>query len=85
MTKEAEITNIIRKYGVPIRRYVSKKEPGLYTMVCPGCRKEIRVPGSDLNDVEYSMTKRGSAVVFHTKCYKKAWESKIPQNVGYSS
>ena len=82
MADEKDVVQVLRKYGRQVRPYHGKRDPGLYTMVCPGCRKEIRVPGSDLSDVEYSVSKRGSAVVVHAKCYKKTWESKIPQNVG---
>lgn len=79
MDKSEETIKLIRKYGTAVRQYVSKKDPGLYLVVCPGCKREIRVPGSDLEDVEYSLTKRGSAVFFHTKCMEKTWQSKIPQ------
>lgn len=74
---EETVTKLIRKYGKCVRRYSSKKEPGLYTAVCPGCKKEIEAPGSDLSDVQYCVTKRGSATFFHTKCYTKIWDSKI--------
>lgn len=77
MTREEEVIKIIRKYGTCVSPYSSRKEPGEYKVVCPGCRKEIKVPGTDLEDVEYSLSKRGSVTVFHTKCLKKTWDSMI--------
>ena len=71
------ITKAIRKYGTKVRAYVSKKEPGLYTVICPGCGKEIRVPGSELDDIQCVITKRDSATFFHTDCFMKVWDSKI--------
>lgn len=72
-----EVIKVIRKYGKCVQPYLSKKMPGDYRITCPGCGKEIKVPGTDLDDVEYTVTKRGSATVFHTKCLGKAWDSKI--------
>ena len=47
------------------------------TAKCQGCGKEIstvRVP----DDLQWVITKRGTAVFFHEKCADKVWERKIP-------
>lgn len=78
MTKQEELIKIIRKYGTCIRPYSSKREPGLFTAICPGCRAEFRSTDPDtLKEMEYTITKRGDAVFFHRACMKKAWNAKI--------
>lgn len=80
MTKTEEIIKLIRKYGTTIRIYTNKKEPGLYIITCPGCGKLIRTDDSAevLENVEYAINKRGGITMFHGKCFRKAWDSKIP-------
>ena len=47
------------------------------TARCQGCCKEMsteKVP----DDLQWVITKRGTAVFFHEKCADKVWERKIP-------
>ncbi len=47
------------------------------TAKCQGCGKEMsteKVP----DDLQWVITKRGTAVFFHEKCADKVWERKIP-------
>lgn len=47
------------------------------TAKCQGCGKEMsteKVP----EDLQWVITKRGTAVFFHEKCAEKVWERKIP-------
>lgn len=78
MAQTEEIIKVLRKYGTTVHPYISRTSPGLYTFICPGCGKTIRSDDQDsMKDVEYSINKRGSATLFHTKCYEKAWNGKI--------
>lgn len=80
MNNSEEIIKLLRKYGTVVRRYASKKEPGLYVITCPGCKKLIRTddPAEVLGSVDYAINKRGGITMFHGKCFRKAWDSKIP-------
>lgn len=47
------------------------------TARCQGCGKEMsteKVP----EDLQWVITKRGTAVFFHEKCADRVWERKIP-------
>ena len=47
------------------------------TAKCQGCGKEMsteKVP----EDLQWVITKRGTAVFFHEKCAGRVWERKIP-------
>ena len=47
------------------------------TTKCQGCGKEIsteKVP----EDLQWVITKRGTAVFFHEKCADRVWERKMP-------
>lgn len=73
-----EIIKILRKYGTEVQKYTSRKTPGLYTYICPGCGKMIRSDDTEtMKDVEYAVNKRGSATLFHNKCYLKTWNGGI--------
>ena len=66
---------VIKKYAYPDQvRKVGRKT--VARIQCPGCGKWIESDG-DLSDIEVCVTKRGSATVFHNKCYPKVWHSKI--------
>lgn len=80
MIRSEEIIKLLRKYGTCIQPYSSKKNPGLYIITCPGCRKAIRSddPAEKLEAVEYAINKRGGITMFHNNCFRKAWDSKIP-------
>ena len=43
---------------------------------CEGCKKEI-TDKADPQGLEISQTKRGSLLIWHSKCSRKAWDSKI--------
>ncbi len=78
MSETDTIIKVLRKYGTEVKPYFSKLSPGLHVFICPGCGKTIRSDDREgLADVEYSINKRGSVTMFHTKCYRKAWDSKI--------
>lgn len=77
--KDDQKKQLLKKYGRCIRPYESKKQPGIYVSVCPGCRKDISTTDEDLSDVELSVTKRGTATFWHKGCNKnkKIWNSRI--------
>lgn len=68
----------LRKYGKCISLYSSRKMPGEYVVTCPGCRKEISTARDNLDDVEISVTKRGTATFWHKECgLSKVWNGRI--------
>lgn len=73
--------NVIKKYADPknIRYGGPHGKTKIGKIQCPGCGMWISSdqPDHELEDVEYSVNRRGSAVVFHRECYRKAWDSKI--------
>lgn len=83
MADAKDVLKVLMRYGREVQPYHGKRDPGLYTAICPGCGSTIRSTDPvELAYVEYAVTKRGSATFFHRDCMKKAWESKIPQNGG---
>lgn len=69
---------IIKKYTHPddIEYANAARTKKIGKIRCAGCGEWIRSDG-DLEDVEISVTKRGRAVVFHTKCFGSVWERGI--------
>lgn len=66
---------LIAKYAAPDDvSYSGRKKVG--KIKCAGCGEWIQ---SDypLGNVEVSLTKRGTLVVFHSDCAAKIWKSKI--------
>ena len=77
MTK-AQKTNDLKKFGTCVRPYFSRKDPGEFKAVCPGCGKEISTTRDDLSGVEVSVTKRGTATFWHKGCsLQKVWDGWI--------
>lgn len=51
--------------GAPEWKYLNKSNN-----ICPGCKKAVYDYDSD---VEYSKTKRGTHVFWHTQCTNRVW------------
>lgn len=68
---------MIKKFG-KCKRPPAGKDKGLYIVVCQGCGKQIKsddVPA--LEDIDFSITKRGDGIFWHRGCYEKVWKEKI--------
>ena len=68
-------SSIIKKYTAPSDKELDGRKV-IGKIPCAGCGKWIRSDG-DLEDVEISVTKRGSCVVFHSDCLNRIWKTKI--------
>lgn len=67
--------NLIVKYSAPADiSYSGRKKIG--KIRCTACGKYISSDGG-LDDVEVSVTKRGSLIVFHTKCADQVWNTRM--------
>ena len=74
----AQKEKVLRKYGKCVAPYTSKRTPGEYVAVCPGCGKDISTRSDDLSGIELSVTKRGTATFWHNRCeLKKVWNGRI--------
>lgn len=65
---------ILKKYGTD-----KKKVNGRIMEArarCAGCGEWISTAG-DLTNAQVCVTKRGTAVFFHTDCMEKVWNTKI--------
>lgn len=71
-----ETANLIKKYG-RCKQMAKGRTPGVYSVVCQKCGKEILTDTDDLNDVGYSITKRGTANFWHESCKGDVWNSRI--------
>lgn len=68
--------SLIKKYG-RCKRKAQGRTPAVYSAVCQKCGKEILTDGPDLNDVGYSVTRRGTASFWHESCKGDVWNSRI--------
>ena len=74
MTKEEDVSKMIKKYG----RCVECNARGTTTLAsvrCQGCGETIM--SNDCKDVDYSITTRKSANFWHTACFGNAWSHGI--------
>ena len=55
-----EVAKLIKKYGQCKEKPIGRV-PGLYSVICQKCGKEILTDEPDLNDVGYSITRRGNS------------------------
>lgn len=72
---EKEIVTLVKRYGHCDVPPVSRKQPGVYSVICQGCGKKITT--SYEGTIDYVVTKRGTAMFWHTECFKMAVENKI--------
>lgn len=47
----------------------------MYSVICQGCGKKIST--SDNRPIDYVISKRGTAMFWHTECFDKAATNKI--------
>ena len=71
-----ETLSLIKKYG-KCKHMQQGRIPGVYSVICQKCGKEIITDADDLNDIGYSITKRGTANFWHESCKGDVWNSRI--------
>ena len=71
-----ETANLIKKYG-KCKQLAKGRTPGVYSVICQKCGTEILTDTDDINDVGYSITKRGTANFWHESCKGDVWNSRI--------
>ena len=71
-----ETISLIKKYG-KCKKPSQGRIPGLYSVVCQKCGKEILTDSEGLDSIGYSITKRGTANFWHEGCKGNVWNSKI--------
>lgn len=69
------IATIMKRYGYCEVPPISRKQIGVYSVICQGCGKKIRT--SEDCKVDYVITKRGTAMFWHSECFDKAAKNKI--------
>ena len=66
---------MLKKYA-PEKTYENNGKIKTAKVRCAGCNKWISLEDK-LDDVQISVTKRGTGIFFHTDCMNKVWKSKI--------
>ena len=66
----------LMKYAPHIEWDATGRKKVLATARCQGCGEEIRSDAVPEN-LQWVITKRGTAVFFHEKCFEQVWERKI--------
>lgn len=71
-----ETEKLIKKYG-HCEQMPQGRTPGLYWVICQKCGKKIGSDDPDLGQVEFAITKRGTANFWHGGCKGSVWNSRI--------
>jgi hypothetical protein len=69
------IATLVKKYGHCDVPPIARRQPGVYSVICQGCGKKIST--SDNRPIDYVISKRGTAMFWHTECFDKAATNKI--------
>ena len=69
------IATLVKRYGHCDVPPIARKQVGVYSVICQGCGKKITT--SDTCPIDYVVTKRGTAMFWHTECFDKAATNKI--------
>ncbi len=69
------IATLVKKYGHCDVPPIARRQPGVYSVICQGCGKKIST--SDTCPIDYVISKRGTAMFWHTECFDKAAANKI--------
>ena len=56
-----------------------KRYPSTYPeVICEGCKQPISLDGDpEAEHLDCSVTKRKSILIWHDRCYRQAWDSRI--------
>lgn len=69
------IATLVKKYGHCDVPPIARRQPGVYSVICQGCGKKIST--SDNRPIDYVISKRGTAMFWHSECFDKAAANKI--------
>ena len=70
---DISVKQMIKKYG---EKTYNGNRVSQAVVKCTVCKKRIQMT-EDLEDVGFSLTKRGTPLFVHHKCFKKYWEAKL--------
>ena len=69
------IATLVKRFGHCDVMPIPRKQVGVYSVICQGCGKKstTQYEGS----IDYVVSKRGTAMFWHTGCFDKAAANKI--------
>lgn len=69
------IATLVKRFGHCDVMPIPRKQPGVYSVICQSCGKKITTQYE--GSVDYVVSKRGTAMFWHTECFDKAAGNKI--------
>ena len=69
------IATLVKRFGHCDVMPIPRKQVGVYSVICQGCGKKITTQYE--GSVDYTVSKRGTAMFWHSECFDKAVVNKI--------
>lgn len=69
------IATLVKRFGHCDVMPIPRKRLGVYSVICQGCGKKITTQYE--GSIDYVVSKRGTAMFWHTECFDKAAANKI--------
>lgn len=69
------IATLVKGFGHCDVMPIPRKQVGVYSVICQGCGKKITTQYE--GSIDYVVSKRGTAMFWHTECFDKAAANKI--------
>ena len=69
------IATLVKMFGHCDVMPIPRKQVGVYSVICQGCGKKITTQYE--GSIDYVVSKRGTAMFWHTECFDKVAANKI--------
>ena len=69
------IATLVKRFGHCDVMPIPRKQVGVYSVICQGCGKKITTQYE--GSIDYVVSKRGTAMFWHSECFDKAVVNKI--------
>ena len=69
------IATLVKRFGHCDVMPIPRKQVGVYSVICQGCGKKITTQYE--GSIDYVVSKRGTAMFWHTECFDKVASNKI--------